>query len=341
MSNNHLIVIIGAGMAGLIAASKLQAAGQDVLVLEKSRALGGRLATRRLQSAGFTTVFDHGAQYFTAKDARFQQLVEDWIAQGVARVWFDKSTENGHSYPTFIGAEGMTRIAKHLAQGITVRKAAKVTRLAMAEPGWQVFLESGGCLQASAIIMTAPTPQAVDILTASALDLPTEQWDALKAVTYDPCVALLMCLDGPVDLPDKAGYWQPEKGSLIGWVAENHQKGISPNGFGLTIQMSPRSSTEWFDQSDEACYECMRQAVQPYLGEAQILDWQVKRWRYALVKNAGTQYYQWFQQTPPLILAGDAFAGPRVEGAVLSGLVAAEQLLKHLNNQPAVGSGTL
>lgn len=337
MSSNHPVVIIGAGMAGLMAASKLQAAGHPVLVLEKSRALGGRLATRRLQSA----VFDHGAQYFTAKDVRFQRLVDDWVARDVARVWFHKSTENGKSYPTFIGRDGMTTIAKHLAQGVDVRKEAKVTRLAMAETGWQIFLESDELLQASAVVMTAPTPQAVDILLASALQLPTEQWASLKAVTYDPCVALLVCLDRPVSLTDRAGFWQPEAGSLIGWVAESHQKGISPNGFGLTIQLSPGSSADWFVQSDAACYECIVEAVQPYLEDAQILDWQVKRWRYALVKNAGTQYCQWIQQSPPLILAGDAFAGPRVEGAVLSGTVAAEQLLECLQRKPAVESGTI
>lgn len=337
MNNSHPIVIIGAGMAGLMAAITLQEAGHSVVVLEKSRALGGRLATRRLQAA----IFDHGAQYFTVKDPRFQQLVEDWIAQGVVQTWFQKSSENGHSYQTFIGQDGMTTIAKHLAQGIDVRKEAKVTRLAMAEPGWQIFLESDECLQASAIVMTAPTPQAVDILTASQLDLSTELLASLKAVHYDPCVALLLCLDRPVSLPEKAGYWQPETGSAIGWVAENHQKGISPNGYGLTIQMTPASSADWFDQSDEACYECMRQAVQPYLGDAQILEWQVKRWRYALVKNAGTDYFQWIQQAPPLILAGDAFAGPRVEGAVLSGMMAAEQLVERLKSQPAVERGTV
>ncbi len=328
-------------MAGLMAANTLQKAGHSVLVLEKSRALGGRLATRRLQAAAFSTVFDHGAQYFTVKDARFQGLVDEWAGQDVARIWFHKSTENGHSYPTFIGRDGMTTIAKYLAEGIDVRKEAKVTRLAMAETGWQIFLESGECLPASAIVMTAPTPQAVDILKASALELPAEQLASLQSVSYDPCVALLLCLDRPVSLPEKAGFWQPETGSAIGWVAENHQKGISPNGYGLTIQMAPASSAEWFEQSDEACYQCMRQAVQPYLGDSQILEWQVKRWRYALVKNAGTDYFQWIQQAPPLILAGDAFAGPRVEGAVLSGLMAAEQLVERLKSQSAVGSGTV
>lgn len=326
MSKSHPIVIIGAGMAGLMAAAILQSAGHCVVVLEKSRALGGRLATRRLQSA----VFDHGAQYFTAKDTRFQRLVDDWITQGVARIWFHKPTENGKSYPTFVGRDGMTTIAKHLAQGVDVWKESKVTHLILAGTGWQVFLESGDCLQASAIVMTTPTPQAVDILKASQLELTAEQWTLLHSVHYDPCVALLVCLDRPVSLPDKAGFWQPETGSAIGWVADNHQKGISPNGYGLTIQLSPTSSAEWFNQGDEACFEFIRQTLQPFLGSARIMEWQVKRWRYALVQNTGTRNFQWIQQTPPLILAGDAFAGPRVEGAALSGIVAAEQLLEIL-----------
>ncbi|MFO8005299.1 NAD(P)-binding protein [Thioalkalivibrio sp.] len=61
------IAIIGAGRAGLSAANRLREAGADCTVFEKSRGLGGRMATRRVGSLQF----DHGAQYFTARGARF------------------------------------------------------------------------------------------------------------------------------------------------------------------------------------------------------------------------------------------------------------------------------
>ncbi len=56
------IAIIGAGMAGLICAQRLTEAGYSVLVVEKSRGLGGRLATRRL----YGTWADHGGLLFEA-----------------------------------------------------------------------------------------------------------------------------------------------------------------------------------------------------------------------------------------------------------------------------------
>ena len=43
------IAIIGAGLAGLSAARALTAAGHTPVVFEKSRGLGGRLATRRTE----------------------------------------------------------------------------------------------------------------------------------------------------------------------------------------------------------------------------------------------------------------------------------------------------
>ena len=57
-------IVIGAGLSGLIAAGTLQANGARVLVLDKGRGVGGRLATRRTHSG----IFDHGAQFFTAGD---------------------------------------------------------------------------------------------------------------------------------------------------------------------------------------------------------------------------------------------------------------------------------
>ena len=43
------IAVIGAGMAGLVCAQQLSQAGYSVVVVEKSRGVGGRVATRRLQ----------------------------------------------------------------------------------------------------------------------------------------------------------------------------------------------------------------------------------------------------------------------------------------------------
>jgi renalase len=65
-STRH-IAVIGAGMAAITCARTLVQAGHQVTVFEKSRGLGGRMATR---SSPFGT-FDHGAQYFTVRDARF------------------------------------------------------------------------------------------------------------------------------------------------------------------------------------------------------------------------------------------------------------------------------
>jgi renalase len=74
--------IIGAGMAGIACARTLVQAGHQVTVFEKSRGYGGRMATR---SSPFGT-FDHGAQYFTVRDARFAQAIAT-AAPGGARPW--------------------------------------------------------------------------------------------------------------------------------------------------------------------------------------------------------------------------------------------------------------
>lgn len=77
------VLVIGAGMAGLIAAAKLQRAGRRVLVLDKSRGVGGRLASRRIDGA----TFDHGAQFITARDPRFAAVLEQGRQDGAVEEW--------------------------------------------------------------------------------------------------------------------------------------------------------------------------------------------------------------------------------------------------------------
>ncbi|MFM7290648.1 MAG: FAD-dependent oxidoreductase, partial [Planctomycetia bacterium] len=65
------VVVVGAGIAGLAAATELVAGGRRVVVLEKSRGVGGRMASRRVGEA----VCDHGAQFFTVRGEAFGGIV--------------------------------------------------------------------------------------------------------------------------------------------------------------------------------------------------------------------------------------------------------------------------
>ena len=56
------IAIIGAGIAGLAAAQQLKQPDFGMTLIEKSRGVGGRMATRRINDLQY----DHGAQYFSA-----------------------------------------------------------------------------------------------------------------------------------------------------------------------------------------------------------------------------------------------------------------------------------
>jgi renalase len=76
------IGIVGAGMAGLACAEGVTRRGDDVVLFDKGRGAGGRMSTRRIATSAGEAYFDHGAQYFTVRDAAFGQRVEAWISQG-------------------------------------------------------------------------------------------------------------------------------------------------------------------------------------------------------------------------------------------------------------------
>ena len=94
------ILIIGGGMAGLSAATALAAVGQRIIVLDKGRGPGGRMAARRAEIGGEQVGFDHGAQYFTARDPRFQAEVARWLDEngfGGSMVWRLAARPTGRS----------------------------------------------------------------------------------------------------------------------------------------------------------------------------------------------------------------------------------------------------
>ena len=111
------VAIVGAGLAGLMAARPLADAGHEVVLLDKGRSPGGRLATRRVGAA----VIDHGAQFFTVRSDAFAAHVGAWRRDGLVTEWCRGFGSEPDGYPRYAVRGGMNALAKHLARGLDVR----------------------------------------------------------------------------------------------------------------------------------------------------------------------------------------------------------------------------
>jgi predicted NAD/FAD-dependent oxidoreductase len=323
------VVIVGAGICGLLAAKTLSARGHRVIVFDKGRGAGGRLATRRIDEA----VFDHGAQYFTARNPSFRALVGEWLEEKIVRPWSTgfalsdgKRKEDGEL--RYCGVTGMTAIGKHLAQGQDVRLEAKILNIAVSGGGWTVTVENFGLVTGRALLLTPPVPQSLELLTSGNVTLPEQMKKELEQVEYAPCLALLVQLSGPSLIPDPGGLWFP--GEPIYWIADNLRKGISSAlGAALTIHAGPDFSRQHWDAPEAEVAERLIRAAAPWIGSVPLRT-QLKRWRYSNPTRWHSDRFLFLEKPASLVLAGDGFGGPRIEGAALSGLAAGAALAETL-----------
>ncbi len=314
-SMDNTTVIIGAGMSGLIAAKALQIEGAQVMVLEKSRGLGGRLATKRVGDA----VFDQGAQYFTVKDPLFESWVAGWQVIGAVSPW----PESAHR--RFIGRPSMTAVAKTLADGVEVKRDHKVTKITRVGERWCIEVENHGYICAARVVLTSPVPQSLALLAAGGVELPAELASELAKLTYSPCLALLVTLTGPCRLPVD-GVTKAE--GDVRWAADNQRKGVSPLVAAVTLHLSAEFSTRHYGLGEAEVLELVRSEAEQLIG-AGIASVTLHRWKFAHALATHAEPCVWLPEFK-LGFAGDAFGGPRVEGAALSGLAMARRLLAEL-----------
>ena len=239
------VLIVGAGICGLAAAANLTERGLRVTILDKGRVVGGRLGTRRV---GLGRA-DHGAQFFTARSERFAALVQTWRDDNLVFRWstgwsdgslLDAPTNDGH--PRYAVHGGMNNLAQYLAaqlarRGVRVETNVQATAVAPNGNGWQVQDDSGRIRRSRSLVLTAPVPQSLALLSAAGVALAAEQRAALEAVAYAPCLCALCWAEGTVWLPAPGAVQRPQ--ADISWIADNQRKGISPYAPVFTLHASP------------------------------------------------------------------------------------------------------
>ena len=314
---NNTIAVVGAGISGLLLARSLQDAGASVVVLEKSRGFGGRMATKRVGEA----VFDPGAQFFTARDQEFAALAATWTDAGLVANWPESSHRRA------IGNSGMTAVPKALAEGLEILRQHKVSSATRHACGcWELEIEDQGIVRAERLLLTRPVPQSLALLKTGGVSLPPEAKASLEQITYYPCLALLVVLSAASAVPAE-GVALTE--GPVRWIADNVKKGLVQNvPAAVTIHATPDFSSEHYGKNEAEIAALLFPAVARWLG-APVLSATLHRWKFSEPKTLHPERCVWLPELG-LGFAGDAFGGPKIEGAALSGLALADRVRANL-----------
>jgi predicted NAD/FAD-dependent oxidoreductase len=331
LTSKGRFAVIGAGIAGLACARALQSAGAAVTVFERDPFPSGRAATW-IDEAG---PFDHGAQYFTARNPQFAAAVQGWLADGVVQRWegrivaFDGGLviDKTDSAERFVAVPGMRRLGLHLAQSLDLRCATPIARLRHGGSGWHLHgpqaTEDFGPFDA--VLTALPSPLAADLL-----DGLTDLAEQARKVNWDPCWAATIALahhssaefDGAFVNDDPILGWiardsaKPRRGKVAG-VAERWVLHARPAWSARYAELEPLEALRWLVRSFSAR---LRTNFHPAHARAHL-------WPHAMPANLLGQRFLW-DESRRLGMAGDWCNGPRIEGAYLSGIALADAALQ-------------
>lgn len=286
--------VVGAGIAGLAAARALVERGCAVVVFEKSRGLGGRLATRRTRDG---LEYDHGApEVPDAKGPLAAYLAEAGAAGAAAR--------HGGGW---VGTPGMSALVGPLAQGLDIRLGAAVAAVTPAGAGWAVDGEAF-----DAVVCAAPAPQTATLCAASG---PVSA--AARSAEMDPCWTLMAAWDAPAPAPSAA----PAPFAKLVAMAGRPGRAAAPDRWVAHADLAWTRAHLELDK--EAAAEALLAPLRAALGAGAPAHAVAHRWRYARVSRpVGAPC----AQDGRLVACGDWLLGPDASDAYASGRAAAAAL---------------
>lgn len=335
-----VVGIVGAGLSGLVAGKKLALAGHDVTVIEKSRSLGGRLAT--LEEGEEHPLFDYGISHFTASDPAFKAFTDELIQKGLAAEWtkelgyydrvqlFDKNP-NVVPEQFYVAPKGMQAIARYLSRWVDVKtegRAGSLTHIGIdrrTKRSWMLSLTDISTLQFDAVIVAAPAPEAYGILqTAQDETAARRIIRHIDEVQYASCYTVMAAYPDQEKLPWQAVECDDDD---IEWVIDQNSKLKIDKG-ALVIHSTHSFVRQNVRTGEEQIAEKLVQKAADVTGESWIAEPTWKKahfWKYSRAINPLREAFMELEmKEAPLALIGDYLGGNSMESAYLSGHQLAE-----------------
>jgi predicted NAD/FAD-dependent oxidoreductase len=319
--------VIGAGISGLACARELAAVGCSVRVFEKSRGPGGRTSTRREGELRF----DHGAQYFTARDPRFRDQVRDWLGRGLVAEWparFGVACDGppdarSDGVERWVGVPGMNALCRSLAEDLDVVYRTRVERITRRDGRWRLAADDGTDLGGfDRVVVSAPPAQTAELVGGVSHAIAT----AASAVPMTPCWAVMATFEDALETPFDGVF---VTSGPLSWAARDSSK---PGRREAPDRWVLHGSPEWSESKieaapEEVCTELLEALARIEGRPLEASHLRAHRWRYAQ-PTVPLPSSCLFDGLASIVACGDWCGGPRVEGAYLSGLAAAKGLLE-------------
>ncbi|WP_246999376.1 NAD(P)/FAD-dependent oxidoreductase [Halosolutus gelatinilyticus] len=344
------IGIVGAGAAAAAAAFVLDDSTDDasVTVLEKSRGVCGRAATRRRNGV----VYDYGANYVTSDDDRVVELLTETLdTEGLVDVtepiWtFDAAgnVSKGRDVDDhkWTYRRGLTQIATRLFDrtAATVHRETRIERViresdsGTENPQWRLTDADGETWGPFDVLcLNPPAPQTAELLRSAQWE--SDSRDALvEAIDDVPYRTIWTAIyHYPFEL-EKPYYAlvNTDKDHEIGWIAREECKpGHVPDGESLLIvQANHDWSVAHADDDPESNLATLAELTAALLDADRLADpgWTDHHgWRYALPEDGVPEVPVRSAEDANLYCLGDWIAGEgRLHAALRNGLDVGERI---------------
>lgn len=321
------IAVIGAGLSGLTFASSLNAKA-EVTVFEKSRGIGGRMATRYAEHYEF----DHGAQYFTAKGKAFQKFLEPFFEKGIVRNWQPNlvtlskggAKQRVSNHPSYVASPRMNALAKEMAADLKLVGNTHIGKVTGSAGAWELIDKEGSSLGVfDEVVFAIPSHQAAVLMPDNFKHL-----EQIKHAKMDACFSLMLGFENPLELEFDGAFVE---GSSIGWISVNSSKPGRPQGFSMMVQSENRWAEAHVDEDKDKVHAMLLEEASSLLNqdlssaEHQVLH----RWLYASTSVAAGENF-FHDEKNQLACIGDWCIKGRVEAAFDSGYRLAEKIASSL-----------
>ncbi|MFM8422246.1 MAG: NAD(P)/FAD-dependent oxidoreductase [Candidatus Fonsibacter sp.] len=324
------IAIIGAGFSAATLSYFLK---KDLIFYEKSRGVGGRCSTRRVDNIG---LFDHGLQYIKSKNLEFKNFLGDYtIWEGQFKIFKKNELKEDLNKERIINENGNNTLIKNLFKNKKVFINKELISLDRKNDYFQLNFKDNTQENYKTVIISAPYQQTFNLTKQF-----TENYFAKLNFSMQPNLTLMVAFNKSLNLNLSAISFEDD--DVLGFAAnENTKKKILINKdlelwtIQSSLKYAIKNIYEYRNNKKSLMDEMLRSfsvKLKIDIKEDNIQYFDIHGWLYAYRTNLETDNCSWNLETANcywnedlrLGICGDWFSGGNAESAFLNAKKLAE-----------------